>query len=134
MDKNRSLKVGKIEVVCHETTFSHTEMRCSSSLSKVDFNQANKKDVLDVTRKEYCMATTRMGKLMRDGKPYDRPQVKKEAKPRQTSIWNIGDEVNKIGMEYHMTQTLIDWGIEPVRPIWPEMDKGSVVVPADADI
>lgn len=121
--KERCLKVGKIEVISYETAFSHTEMHCSAK-KKISFEQANKKDVLDVTEKKYCMTTTKVGKLMKRGKPYDRPEDQ-DTKPHQASIWNIGDEVKKIRLEYHMTQTLLDWGIQPVRPMWPEKDRGS---------
>lgn len=69
------------------------------------------------------MATTRVGRLLRDGKPYDKPS---ESKPEDRSMWTVGDEVQKIHVEYHMTLTLLDWGIEPVRPMWPQQDKGKV--------
>ncbi len=119
--------MGRIEVVCYETTFSHLEVTDRSSSKFPKFSQANKKDVLDITKKEYTMSTTRAGKLLKDSKPYDRPEDKK-SKPKQRAMWNIGDEVKKIHVEYHMTQTLYDWGIEPVRPMWPEQDKGPCVV------
>ena len=123
MSSARGLKIGKIEVICHETSFSHKEIRSRSS-KVVNFSSANKKDVLDVTKRKHAMATTRVGKLIRDKKPYDPPSDK----PRETSIWSVGDEVKKIHVEYHMTQTLLDWGIQPVRPMWPEHDKGKVDV------
>lgn len=127
MTETRGHKVGKIEVICYEISFSHNEKRQKNS-SKVDFSQANKMDVYDITKKKYTMATTRVGRLLRDGKPYDKPApMKKEIKELEDrSIWNVGDEVQKIHIEYHMTQTLLDWGIEPVRPMWPEKDKGTV--------
>lgn len=106
----------------------------SSSSKKIDFTSANKKDVLDVTNKKYCMATTRKGRLLREGKPYDhscKNEKKEDVKPHQRSIWHVGDEVKKIRVEYHMTQTLLDWGIEPVRPIWPEQDKGTIALDED---
>lgn len=118
--------MGKIEVICYEISFSHVEKRRKSS-SKVDFSQANKDDVSDITKMKYAMATTRVGRLLRGGKPYDKPAlVKEENELQDRSIWNIGDEVKKIHMEYHMTQTLLDWGIEPVRLMWPEKDMGTV--------
>lgn len=70
--ETRGHKVGKIEVICYETSFSHIEKR-PKSCSKVDFNQANKMDVYDITKKKYTLATTRVGRLLRDGKPYDKP-------------------------------------------------------------
>ena len=112
MESKRTCKIGKIEVIRYETSFSHCEMR-ASSLRKVDFTQANKKDVTDVTRNEYCMTTTRQGKLIREEKPYSRPKSRNEK-----AIWNIGDELDKLRIEYHMTQTLLDWGIHPVQPNW----------------
>ena len=117
MERKRSCKIGKIEVIRYETTFSHCEMRASNSSSRrVDFTQANKKDVSDVTRNEYCMTTTRQGKVIRKEKPYSRPKSKNEKE--SVNIWNIGDEIDKLRIEYHMTQTLLDWGIQPVRPNW----------------
>lgn len=106
------------------------------SSAKVDFCQANKMDVCDITKMEYTMATTRVGRLLKDGEPCDVPKVKKEKskeakpydRPVEKLVWKIGDEVQKIHVEYHMTQTLIDWGIEPVRPMWPEQDKGKIDV------
>ena len=124
MAETRGHKVGKIEVVCFETSFSHVQKLPKKSKS-IDFSQANKMDVFDITQKKYTMATTRVGRLLRDGKPYDKP-VKTEGGLEDRSIWNIGDEVQKIHVEYHMTQTLMDWGIQPVRPMWPEQDKGEV--------
>ena len=85
----------------------------NSVLKQVNFTQANKKDVKDVTKNGYCMTTTRQGKLIREEKPYCRPGSEK-----MVSIWNIGDELDKLRLEYHMTQTLLDWGVQPVRPDW----------------
>ena len=117
MERKRSCKIGKIEVIRYETSFSHREMRTANSSSrKVDFTQANKKDVVDVTRNEYCMTTTRQGKLIRKETPYSRPKSINEKE--SVNIWNIGDELDKLRVEYHMTQTLLDWGIQPVQPHW----------------
>ena len=92
-------------------------MRQAGSTSKhVDFTQANKKDVKDVTNSQYCMTTTRQGKLLRQEKPYSRPTSKNEKE--MVSMWNIGDELDKLHVEYHMTQTLLDWGVTPIRPDW----------------
>lgn len=106
-ESNRKCKIGKIEVIRYKATFIRREMRPPS---EVDFTQANKKDVKEVTRSEYCMTTTRQGKVIRNEKPYSRMRSK--------SIWNIGDKQDKLGIEYHMTQTLLDWGIQPVQPNW----------------
>lgn len=115
VDKKRSLKIGKIEVIRFETSFSHQTMRSASSGSKeVDFIQANKKDVKDVTKNGYCMTTTRQGKLIRGETPYKKPGGPKN-KMESVNIWNIGDELDKVRVEYHMTQTLLDWGIQPIR-------------------
>lgn len=81
------------------------------------------------------MATTRVGRLVKDGKPCDIPEVKKEGlrdakpydrpvakkeleqvKPEERKTWKIGNELQKIDVEYHMTQTLIDWGVKLIRP------------------
>ena len=116
VDGKRKCKIGKIEVIRYETTYSHQEMRLASSRSKkVDFTQANKKDVKEVTKNGYCMTTTRQGKLVRKEKPYSRPNPHTK---ESVHIWNIGDELDKLHIEYHMTQTLLDWGIQPVRPNW----------------
>lgn len=135
MGDSRGNKVGKIEVICYETTFSHTEMRYGKSTSKTtDFKQATKEDVCNVTKKKYTMATTRAGRHMREGKPYDLKVKKEKAtplRPHEVSMWNIGDEVQKLHVEYHMTHTLYDWGIEPVRPMWPEKDMGAAEVLKD---
>lgn len=117
VESTRSHRIGKIEVIRYETSFSHKEMRPVGSRSRqVDFTQANKKDVKDVTNNEYCMTTTRQGKLIRKEKPYSRPTAKHEKE--SVNIWTIGDELDKLRVEYHMTQTLIDWGIQPVRAGW----------------
>ena len=111
IEKKRSCKIGKVEVIRYKATFSHREMRTTNSSSRqVEFTQANKKDVRAVTRNEYCMTTTRQGKVIRKEKPYSRSKEK--------NIWNIGDELDKLCVEYHMTQTLLDWGIQPVQPQW----------------
>ena len=124
VERKRSCKIGKIEVIRYETSFSHREMRTGGSSSrKIDFTQANKKDVTNVTRNEYCMTTTRQGKLIRKEKPYSRPNEKESV-----NIWNIGDELDKLRIEYHMTQTLLDWGIQPVQPKWSQ--PGSSATPS----
>ena len=109
VERERNCKIGKIEVVRYEATFSHREIRAASS-KQVDFTQANKKDVKEVTRNEYCMTTTRQGKLIRRETPYSRS--------RETDVWNTGAELDKLQIEYHMTQTLLDWGIQPIQPQW----------------
>ena len=46
--------------------------------NEVDFVQANKKDVTNVTKSQYTITTTCQGKLVRDGKSYDKvPVVRK---------------------------------------------------------
>ncbi len=127
VDRKRSCKIGKIEVIRYETSFSHREMRAAGSSSRqIDFTQANKKDVKGVTRSEYCMTTTRQGKLLRKEKPYSRPKSMNEKE--SINIWNIGDELDKLRIEYHMTQTLLDWGIHPVQPKWSQ--PGSSATPS----
>lgn len=116
------MSIGKIEVVRYETSFSHYFLMRSPTNKSVNFTQANKKDVAAVTRKEYCMATTRRGKLIRQEKPYSRSKLS----PR--SIWTIGDEIDKLHVEYHMTQTLLDWGIKPIRPGWPLKESTETIV------
>ena len=124
--RERSCKIGKIEVLRYETSFSHREMRAGNSSRRIDFTQANKKDVSDVTRNQYCMTTTRQGKLIRKEKPYSRPKSVNEKE--SVNIWNIGDELDKLRLEYHMTQTLLDWGIQPIRPKWSQ--PGSSATPS----
>ena len=115
VESNRSLRVGKIEVVRYETSFSHKAMGYSAD-NEVDFVQANKKDVTNVTKSQYTMTTTRQGKLIRDGKPYDKIRGSGAARVKcMQSYYNIGDEIGKVRLEYHMTQTLLDWGIKPER-------------------
>ena len=126
MKKERSCKIGKIEVVRYETSFSHREMRTANSSRRVNFTQANKKDVRDVTRNEYCMTTTRQGKLIREEKPYSRPKPINEKE--SVNIWNIGDELDKLRIEYHMTETLRAWGIQLVQPKWSQ--PGSSATPS----
>lgn len=136
VESNRTLKVGKIEVVRYEVTFTHNEMEyqgCSSGKEKeFAFLQANKKDVDKVTNQKYTMTTTRKGRLLRDGKPYDPPEKKspKVPSPRRmvsVPVYDIGDKpLGKLHVEYHMTQTLLDWGIQLIRPEWPERDLGTV--------
>ena len=120
VDRKRSCKIGKIEVERYEATFSHREMRAGNSSRQIDFTQANKKDVSDVTRNQYCMTTTRQGKLIRREKPYSRSKEK--------NIWNIGGKLDELRVEYHMTQTLLDWGIQPVQPKWSQ--PGSSATPS----
>lgn len=79
-------------------------------------------DVNDITQNKYTMATTRPGKVL----DYRSPVKKEKEKHELRSYWDIGDEVKKMCVEYHMTQTLIDLGIELVRPMWPEQNKGQV--------
>lgn len=120
---NRSLRVGKIEVIRHDVSYSHKAMGYPSD-NEVDFVQANKKDVTNVTKSQYTMTTTRQGKLIRDRKPYDKaPGNSKGAArvQRMQTYYNIGDEAGKLHLEYHMTQTLLDWGIKPVRLWWSHM-------------
>lgn len=134
VDKERSCKIGKIEVVCCETTFSHKKVETPQKKTReVKFDQANKKDVLDVTKKEYCMATTKVGRLLKNGKPYDRPKDTEQPNmPREVNVWNIGDEVGKVSVEYHMTQTLLDWGIQRIIPDWPQKGGSSEMLQVDA--
>ena len=116
VDGKRECKIGKIEVIRYETAYSHQEMHLANySSAKIDFTQANKKDVNKVTKNGYCMATTRQGKLVHKEKPYSRPNPHTK---ESVHIWNIGDELDKLHIEYHMTQTLLDWGIQPVRTNW----------------
>ena len=134
MGSSRALKIGKIKVIRYEASFSHFVMQPSDSSSKksktVNFIQASKKDVARVTSHEYCMATTRQGKLIRQEKPYSRPQpqVQTNAKQELRSKWTIGEELDKLHVEYHMTQTLLDWGIKPTRPGWPLQESTETIV------
>ena len=144
--QERESKIGKIEVVRHATSFSHCEFRAVSSKSReCKFKQATKKDVSNVIKssntqntadedKLYTMATTRRGKYIRDSKPYDRPEHAKRKKTDESphmqkkQIWYKGEELGRLVVEYHMTNTLWDWNIDPKRPDWPEVDLGTVVI------
>ena len=139
--KERESKVGKIEVVRLTASFSHYDFRPTNDESReCKFKQANKEDVGTVTKSTAgtgesqeirTMATTRRGRFIRDGKPYDRPEhAKKKKAPRtiKTGMWNVGEELGRLVVEYHMTNTLWDWKIEPKRPDWPEVDLGTVVI------
>lgn len=81
------------------------------------FVQANKKDVANITKLKYTMTTTSQGKLIRNSKPYEKCADTKPEK-KLINYYNIGDEVGKIELEYHMTHTLLDWGIQPTRLDW----------------
>ena len=111
VESGRSCHVGKVEVVRCDVTFSHEAMGCSPDDS-VEFVQANKKDVTDITKTKYTMTTTRQGKVIRSKKPYDKHATK------MMKYYHIGDDVGTLSLEYHMTHTLIDWKIVPVRPTW----------------
>ena len=143
--QERESKIGKIEVVRHATSFSHYEFRAVSGKSReCKFKQATKKDVGNVIKssnmqstadedKLYTMATTRRGKYIHDDKPYDRPEHAKRKKTGESPhmkkwIWDKGEELGRLVVEYHMTNTLWDWNIEPKRPDWPEVDLGTVVI------
>ena len=146
MKQERESKIGKIEVVRHTTSFSHCEFRVVSGKShECKFKQANKKDVNNIIQSNnmqstagedelYTMATTRRGKYIHDGKPYDRPEHVKRKKTGESPhmqkrwIWDKGEELGRLVVEYHMTNTLWDWKIEPKRPDWPEVDLGTVVI------
>ena len=119
VESGRSSSVGKIEVSRHDVTFAHKAMGVHRQPTADDFVQANKKDVTDITKLSYTMTTTRQGKRIRNGKPCD-PSSAKDTKPekKMLSYYNIGNEVGKLQLEYHMTHTLIDWGIKLVRPDW----------------
>ena len=138
--KERESKVGKIEVVRRTASFSHYEVHPANDESReCKFKQANKKDVGNVIKNTgstddqevHTMATTRRGRFIRDGKPYDRPEhAKKKKTPRmvKSEMWDVGEEVGRLVVEYHMTNTLWDWNIQPKRPDWPEVDLGTVVI------
>lgn len=119
VESGRSSRVGKIEVNRHDATFARKAMGVHR-YTAVDFVQANKKDVTDITKLSYTMTTTRQGKLIRNGKPCDTSSSAEDTKPemKMLSYYNIGNEVGKLQLEYHMTHTLIDWGIQLVRPDW----------------
>lgn len=144
--QKRENKIGKIEVVRYTASFSHCEFRPASDKShECKFKQANKKDVSNVIKSSsmqstdgeqelHTMATTRRGRYIRDSKPYDRPEHAKRKKADESPPmvkkrqWNRGEEVGRLVVEYHMTNTLQDWNIQPKRPDWPKVDLGTVVI------
>ena len=42
--------------------------------------------------------------------------------------FQVTEELGKLELEYHITNTLWEWKIEPKRPDWPELDLGTVVI------
>ena len=142
--QKRESKIGKIEVVRYTASFSHCEFRPASA-PECEFKQANKEDVSSVIKSSsmqstdgeqelHTMATTRRGRYIRDSKPYDRPEHAKRKKADESpgmvkkQIWDKGEEVGRLVVEYHMINTLWDWNIQPKRPDWPEVDLGTIVI------
>ena len=144
--QKRESKIGKIEVVRYTASFSRCELRPAGDRSReCKFKQANKEDVSSVIKSSsmqstdgeqelHTMATTRRGRYIRDSKPYDRPEHAKRKKADESPCmvkkrkWDRGEEVGRLVVEYHMTNTLWDWNIQPKRPDWPEVDLGTVVI------
>ncbi len=115
----RSGFIGKIEVSRHDAV--HMDNPRHAQIFTIDFTQANKKDVNNVTKQEYTMATTRQGKLIRNGKPYDRPSASRgtDSNPYPPLAYiQVYGEVSRLPLEYHMTHTLLDWGINLVQIDW----------------
>ena len=72
----------------------------------ISFDQANKKDAINVTSGKYTMSTTKKGKYIRRGAPYD-VQLKK--------LWRISRECGRLTLLYRMGHTLEEMGVE-LRP------------------
>lgn len=114
-------------------SFSHHEYVPANDESKeCKFKQANKDDAEKVTKKEFVMTTTRRGKFIREDKPYDRPRYKRMdsqgPKMVRTQMWDVGEQLGHVSVEYHMTITLQQWGVKLKRPDWPVLDLGTVEV------
>ena len=137
---DREGRVGKIEVIRKEASFSHRQLIPAHDESKeCKFKQANKKDVKNITRMNYTMTTTKRGRYIRDGKPYDRPGTSEAGKTSSSSagsspemttseMWDIGRTLGSLSVEYHMTQTLQDWNVKIRRVGWPGRDLGTIVI------
>ena len=132
MKENREKRIGKIQVVRRSVSFSHYEYRPTHTSKGTEFQQANKEDALNVTKMDYVMSTTRKGRFIRDGKPYDRPPPTPSPKgsPRMSStgMWDVGDKMKTLTVEYHMTHTLRDWEIDLEDMGWPQVDKGTTEI------
>ena len=66
---------------------------------------------IDTTDELYAMATTRRGRFIQDSKPYDHPEhAKKKKTPRmvKSELWDVREEMGRLVVEYHMTNTLWD--------------------------
>ena len=138
MKEEREGRVGKIEVIRKETSFSHRKpTRANDESKECKFKQANKKDVKNVTKMNYTMTTTKRGRYIRNSKPYDRPHHSEgesssssASPPRITmgDVWEVGRTLGSLCVEYHMTQTLLDWNV-PIRRVgWPGRDLGTIVL------
>ena len=134
---DREGRVGKIEVIRKEASFSHRQPIPAHDESKeCKFKQANKKDVKNITKMDYTMTTTKRGRYIREGKPYDRPQTpggknssgSRTPKMTVTDMWDIGRTLGSLSVEYHMTQTLVDWNVRIRRVGWPGRDLGTIVL------
>ena len=137
MKKERENKIGKIKVVRRSASFSHYEFHPANDESRdCKFKQANKKDVTNITKMDYTMATTKRGRFIRDGKPYDRPEktkrgeASKEPHMVKRGRWDVGEKLGRLQVEYHMTHTLWEWNVTPRRPDWPTTDMGTIVLDA----
>ena len=87
--------IGTIEVVRRSTSFLCNEYRHRED---IDFDQANKKDANEVTGGEHIMSTTKKGRLLEQVHPSQRQEMK--------TIWDVGGELGRLSVEYHMGHTL----------------------------
>lgn len=92
VDHSRKMRIGTIEVVRRACTYLRSELVTHSDTS---FEQANKKDTKDVTKGQYTMSTTKKGRVV-------------ETLERQEwcSIWQQGEELGRVVVEYRMTHSL----------------------------
>ena len=97
--------MGKIEVVQYTATFEkkmYTKHHGGASL-----NQANKKDAAGITKGVYIMSTSKEGRVVKRYEPY-----------AHRAIWKRGPEVGRQTVEYHMSHTLQDMGIQLKQMDW----------------
>ena len=90
-------KVGSIEVVQYEAIYRRSEFRRWKGVS---LRHGNNTDFGSNAYSNYHRATSREGKLVEGINPYN-----------YFNIWDVGRELSRQCVEYHMTETLQDMGI-----------------------
>ena len=89
---NRRSKIGTIEVVRKHATYVG---EVYDHLKVNQFEQANKKDAFGVTQGRHTMSTTKKGNLIKKHNSYGR-----------RSQYNVGKELGRLSVFYHMGHTL----------------------------